>query len=67
MKYIIEVNKAMEDVLVRNAKRNNISVEALIVELLKRYLIDAHIMEKNELWQNGINECAEINLDWANL
>ena len=44
MEYIIEVEKALDDILTYNAKRNGISVQALIVELLKRYLIDSHIM-----------------------
>lgn len=67
MEYIIEVEKALDDILTYNAKRNGISVQALIVELLKRYLIDSHIMEQSELWEKGISECAEINLEWANL
>ncbi len=67
MEYIIEVEDGLNDILTYNAKRNNLSVQALITELLKRYVIDAHIMEKNELWEKGITECADINLDWANL
>ncbi|MCH5163056.1 MAG: hypothetical protein J1G38_06160 [Clostridiales bacterium] len=67
MEYIIEVEDGLDDILTNNAKRNNISVQALIVELLKRYVIDSHIMEQSELWQRGIAACSEINLDWANL
>lgn len=67
MQYTVEVDKALNDILTRNANKRNMSVSALIVELLKRFSLDSHIMEQNELWQNGINECAEINLDWANL
>lgn len=67
MEYIIEVEGALNDILTHNAKRNNVSVQTLIIELLKRYVIDSHIMEKNELWEKGIEECAEINLEWANL
>lgn len=67
MEYKIEVDSEMEDILSRNAAAAKMSVNNYIAELLKRYVIDAHIMEKSEAWQNGINECAEIELDWANL
>ncbi len=67
MKYLIEVEKPVNDILISNAKRYGVTVESLIQELLKRYVIDKHIMEQNEFWQNGIKECADINLDWANL
>lgn len=67
MKYTVEVDEELNDILTRNASIKNMSVGALIAELLKRFSLDAHIMEQNELWQNGIDDCAEINLDWANL
>ncbi len=67
MEYIIEVEDGLNDILVNNAKRNNISVQALVCELLKRYVIDAHIMEQSELWERGIAACSDINLDWANI
>ena len=64
MKYIIEVDEKLNTVLTSNANRRNVPVPALIAEMLKRYLIDA---DQSELWENGINECAAVNLDWANL
>lgn len=67
MKYNIEVDEQLNDILIRNANRRNTDVPTLIAEMLKHYVIDAHIMEQNSLWQDGINACAEINLDWANL
>lgn len=67
MEYVIEIEDGMNDILTYNANKNGMSVQALIRELLKRYLIDAHIMEKSDLWKNGIEECAELNLEWANL
>lgn len=67
MEYLIEVDSQMDAVLTRNANAKNISVNDYIKSLLQLYAIDAHIMEQNESWQSGINECAEINLDWANL
>ena len=67
MQYIIEVDDKLNDVLNKNASAKSLSVAAFIVELLKHYVIDAHIMEQNELWQSGVEECADINLDWANL
>ena len=67
MQYSIEVDSQMNDILSRNAAKRNMSVPAMISEILKRYVIDAHIMEQSELWENGINECADVNLDWANL
>ncbi|MDE6201121.1 MAG: hypothetical protein K2M47_04505 [Clostridiales bacterium] len=67
MQYLIEVDDKLNDLLNGNANARNMSVPALIVELLKRYVIDAHIMEQNELWQSGTEECKDINLDWANL
>ena len=67
MQYVIEVDEDMNGILSNNAARRNMSVPSLIVEMLKQYAIDAHIMEKEELWQAGITECAAINLDWANL
>ncbi|MCH5165680.1 MAG: hypothetical protein J1G01_04695 [Clostridiales bacterium] len=67
MKYIIEVNEQMNSILENNAAKRNISVPILIAEMLKRYVIDSHIMEQSEVWENGFNECADVNLDWANL
>ncbi len=67
MKYTIEVEEALDNILKSNSRKSGVSVETLISDLVKRYLIDAHIMEKAEQWQSGIDECAEINLDWANL
>lgn len=67
MKYTIEVEDKVDNILRSNSQKSGVSVERIIAELVKRYLIDAHIMEKAEQWQSGIDECAEINLDWANL
>lgn len=67
MKYTIEVEDEVDSILRSNSQKSGMSVEKLIAELVKRYLIDAHIMEKAEQWQRGIDDCAEINLDWANL
>ncbi|MDE6293128.1 MAG: hypothetical protein K2L88_00700 [Clostridiales bacterium] len=67
MQYLIEVDGTLDNVLKQNANARNMSVPALIVELLSRYVIDAHIMEQSELWQSGTEECKDINLDWANL
>lgn len=67
MKYTIEVDQNMQNLLTANAARRNMSVPALISEMLRQYVIDSHIMEQNEVWESGIKECAEINLDWANL
>ena len=67
MQYKIEVDEELNSMLIANAQKNNVSVEKLIEQTLKRYTIDKHIMEQNELWQKGIDECAAINLDWANL
>ena len=67
MKYTIEVDEQLNNILTSNANKRNMPVSVLISEMLKRYLIDSHIMEQSELWKNGINECADVNLDWANL
>lgn len=67
MQYVIEVDDDLNITLIGNAKKHNISIEELIEETVKRYVIDEHIMEQSELWQKGIDECAAINLDWANL
>lgn len=67
MKYQIEVNDELDKILHDNAAKRNMSVPELISEMLKRYAIDSHIMEQNDLWKTGIDEYASINLDWANL
>ena len=67
MQYIIEVDDKLNSLLTENAISRNMNVSALILELLKRYVIDVHIMEQNDIWQSGIDECKDINLDWANL
>ncbi len=67
MEYKIEVDEALNNVLKSNAEAMGKSVEEIICSIVKRYAIDMHIMEKTELWQDGINDCADINLDWANL
>lgn len=66
MKYIIEVSSEMDAILKSNAKAAKVTVADYIKSLLQLYAIDKHIMEIGS-WENGINECAEINLDWANL
>lgn len=66
MKYIIEVSSEMDAILKSNAKAAKVTVADYIKSLLQLYAIDKHIMEIDS-WENGINECAEINLDWANL
>ena len=65
MKYIIEVSSEMDAILKSNAKAAKVTVADYIKSLLQLYAIDKHIMEIDS-WENGINECAEINLDWAN-
>ncbi len=67
MQYVIEVDEELNLTLIGNAQKRNMSIESLIEETVKRYVIDEHIMEQSELWQKGIDECAAINLDWANL
>ena len=67
MEYLIEVDSQMDAVLTRNASAKNMSVNDYIKSLLQLYAIDAHIMELNASWQSRTNECAELNLDWANL
>lgn len=67
MQYTVEVDEQLNNSLINNAAKRNIGVSEMISEILKRYVIDAHIMEQSELWKNGIDECAEVNLDWANL
>lgn len=66
MQYVIEVNDKLNDILINNASAHGASVSELIADLLNRYVIDAHIMNR-ELWKDGIDACADINLDWANL
>lgn len=66
MEYKIEVDPDLNTVLTKNAAQRNMPVPALIAELLKRYVIDAHIMEQTDI-RSRIEECADINLDWANL
>lgn len=67
MQYTIEVDEQLNNVLTSNAAKRNIPVPALIAEMLNRYALDAHIMEQTEMWKDGIQNCAEVNLDWANL
>ncbi len=67
MEYLIEVDNEMDAILIRNAKSADMSVPDYIKSLLQLYAIDKHIMEQSDNWLSGINECAEINLDWANL
>lgn len=67
MQYVIEVDSEVDSVLNNNAKLRGLSVPALIEQMLCQYAVDAHIMEQEELWRDGIQSCADINLDWANL
>lgn len=67
MQYLIEVDEKLNDTLTHNAELKNMTVPALIAEMLSRYAIDGHIMEQDDLWQKGIESCAEMELDWANL
>lgn len=67
MKYLIEVDEELNKILSENANMRNMLVTQLISELLRRYVIDVHIMEQDGYWKEGCESCAQINLDWANL
>ena len=54
MQYVIEVDEDMNGILSSNASKRNMSVPTLIAEMLKQYVIDAHIMEQSDKWQNVI-------------
>lgn len=67
MQYIIKIEDDLNKILTETALKRNMTVPQLISELIKRFAIDSHIMEESEMWKVGIKECADINLDWANL
>ncbi|MCL2862268.1 MAG: hypothetical protein FWE22_07660 [Firmicutes bacterium] len=64
--YTIKVTEEVNKLLNDNAKRQNVSVEKLISEILSRYVIPVHMMD-SETMEKGYVECGEMNLEWANL
>lgn len=64
--YSIEVDEQMENMINNNAKRQSVSAEQFIVQILNKYVIDAHIMDSKQV-EDGYKECGEINLELANL
>ncbi|MCL2234743.1 MAG: hypothetical protein FWC11_01340 [Firmicutes bacterium] len=64
--YTIKVTNEMNNLLENNAKRQNVSVEKLIDEILSRYVTPVHMMD-NEIMAKGYVESGDINLEWANL
>lgn len=65
-KYLIEVDDTMNEILNENARSRALSVEEIIQELLRQYLIPAHILQ-GEAMEEGYTESGEVNLEWANL
>lgn len=65
-KYLIEVSDEMDGILRDNAKLSGNSVEKIIYDILKRYLIPANIMERETVKQ-GYEEMGAVNLEWSNL
>lgn len=65
-KFTIEVDEELERVLVKNAAIGGVSVEKFIELLLNRFAVDRHSMKVEDM-KAGYEDCAELNLEWANL
>lgn len=65
-KYIIEVNQEVNKVLENNARIRDMSIESLIEEILNKYLIPLHTMDKEDM-AKGYIESGDINLEIANI
>ena len=65
-RYSIEVSNALKEKIKQNAVAQNISEEEFIAQILSRYVVEAHIMEKSEV-KEGYEVCGAMNIEIANL
>lgn len=65
-KYQIEIGEKLNAVLEEGARMKDMAIERFIAEILNRYAVDPHIMEKEDV-KEGYEESGDINLDWSNL
>lgn len=64
--YTIEVDENLDRILSEKAALKRMRVEELIVFLLHRFALDPHSMKVEDM-KDGYEQCAELNLEWANL
>lgn len=64
--YRIEVNEEMDNIITKNAQRLGISPEKVIEQIINRFLVPLHNINRDEMAQ-GYELMGEINLELANL
>ncbi|MCL2848030.1 MAG: hypothetical protein FWE13_04690 [Firmicutes bacterium] len=62
----IEVTDELYNKISQNAKKQHLTDEKFIEQVLARFVLEPHIME-GEAVENGYIECGAINIEIANL
>jgi len=62
----IEVSNELYNKITQNAKSQNLTDEKFIEQILARFVLEPHIMEKKDV-MNGYIECGPINVEIANI
>jgi len=60
--YKIKADKELNDILIAAAERINMSVEQFILQILNKYLVPMHMIDK-EAMAAGYEEMGELNLE----
>lgn len=63
--YQIEVDEELNYILEEAARKMDVNIESFITEILNRFAIDPHIMEKEEV-KEGYEQTGDINLEISN-
>ncbi len=64
--YKIEVSEELSELIRSNAERLNISPEKVIEQIINRFLVPLHNINREEMAQ-GYEQWGDINLELANL
>ncbi|MCI8413508.1 MAG: hypothetical protein HFE47_05390 [Clostridia bacterium] len=63
--YQIEVDDTLNHILEEAARIMDVNIESFITEILNRYALDPHIMEKEDV-KDGYEKMGDINLEISN-
>lgn len=66
IRYQIEVNQEVNDIIQKNASKLGISPEKVIEQIVNRFLVPLHNIDSEKMAQ-GYEQMSEINLELANL
>lgn len=64
-KYIVEISEYINSLLQEGAKMRDIDIESFIADILNKYVVDEHIMDKEEV-KRAYEEMGDINIKLSN-